>query len=548
MDNRFEEVAVPPHPSRLLEGLRDTGYTFNTAISDIVDNSIAAGADEVDITAQRNFAGEIIVKISDNGCGMSREGLISAMTYGASERNEKHSLGKFGLGLKTASTSCCKRLKVVSRPMGSTDAYCAVWDLDYIQQTDDWNLQVRKASHDEMGDLNKIAGSGSGTIVYWENVDRILSGRYRNPKTEAYNNAFQESLVALRQHLSMVYQRFLDEKDNRAENVFIRLNGQQVIAWDPFCTEYDGPLAEKCYDVDWEDSAGVQRTSPVMLRAYIVPNKSELDTDEKKQRVMPSYMNKALKGFDEESLSGFYIYRENRLLAWGEWFNMPGIDFHSKLCRFELSFNADLDDAFQVDIKKSRIQIDDELRKELLYEITRIRNEGIRRYRGNTAKSAKKQGKKIHEQSNELVQQQEPNVSRSVYSRDENGRMTVRNRFGTHRAPYEEADDPTNRLIDVVDSITDSALWVPYIAEKGKHGVQLNSSHPFYQKFYGNNKGNRGATDAMDLVFWALAEAESAAYEPSATENLEEARIETSRVLRKLSKDLPDASQEDFEN
>lgn len=162
------KVEATPHPSRLLEGLRDTGYTFNTAVSDIVDNSIAAGATKVSITVKQNLANEISVKIADNGCGMEREELINAMTYGAPVRHNIHSLGKFGLGLKTASTSCCRRLKLISRAVGRADVNCAIWDLDSIRDSDAWDLELREADEGEELTLENTAGTGSGTLVVWE--------------------------------------------------------------------------------------------------------------------------------------------------------------------------------------------------------------------------------------------------------------------------------------------------------------------------------------------------------------------------------------------
>src|SRR5687768_4933400 len=108
-------VTLPPDPSRLIEGLRDTGYTFNTALADIVDNSVDAKATMIHIWMRMDTDGEITVSVADNGHGMDEAALMNAMTYGAKSKKDKSCLGKFGLGLKTASTAFCRSLSVVSR-------------------------------------------------------------------------------------------------------------------------------------------------------------------------------------------------------------------------------------------------------------------------------------------------------------------------------------------------------------------------------------------------------------------------------------------------
>ena len=125
------DINCPPDPERIVEGLRDTGYNFNTAIADIIDNSIAAYATKVNIIINMDPAGIITVYIADNGIGMDRDGLVNAMTYGSKVRADLGSLGKFGLGLKTASTAFCRSLSVRSKGKDGI-ARKAQWDLDYL--------------------------------------------------------------------------------------------------------------------------------------------------------------------------------------------------------------------------------------------------------------------------------------------------------------------------------------------------------------------------------------------------------------------------------
>ena len=130
--SNIEEIELPPDPERVIVGLRDTGYELNTAIADIVDNSIAANASAVQLWLAADMKGNIRLLIVDNGDGMDRQGLLNAMQYGSKARPSRASLGKYGLGLKTASTAFCKRLSVISRANGTTPAMMATWDLYHV--------------------------------------------------------------------------------------------------------------------------------------------------------------------------------------------------------------------------------------------------------------------------------------------------------------------------------------------------------------------------------------------------------------------------------
>ena len=535
-EEKFEEVF--PEASRIMEGLRDTGYDYNTAMTDIIDNSIAANATKVVVKAEEDLDGDIRVTIADNGSGMTGEELVEAMRYGSAPRRTIHSLGKFGLGLKTASTSCCRRLKVISRKDGT--ASCAVWDLDYIAKTGKWRLLIPEPSMEELNELDECAGEGNGTLVVWEECDRLLSARYSNPTTKAFRDAFSRSNKVLRHYIAMVYQRFLDSADQRAENVQIELNGELVAPWDPFCKELHEDYGSQ--EIEVEESGG----KTIKVASYIVPPKHELNVEER-QRVMPSE-DKDLKVFGEESLSGFYVYRENRLIHWGDWFGMPGIDFHHKLCRFELDFSAELDEQFQVDIKKSRILLDPNIRDRIIDIVNPIKKEGARIFRSKERGSIAKKARKLHDESNSVLAEKATGLVSSTIVETGEGEAEITNKFGTITVPYGIVSDaPSDRsFVQVEDGLQDGLLWEPALINK-KPGVRLNSSHEFYKRFYGVAKNNPVVSQAMDYVFWVLAQAESEALGKTAEENLEEARYAASKKLRKLADELPEVSEEDFE-
>src|SRR5436190_278248 len=204
-----ETIEHPPDPVRMAEGLRDTGYEFNTAVADVVDNSIAAEASFVDIELMIDFKGNVTLRIFDDGVGMNRDELINAMKYGSRPRTSAASLGKFGLGLKTASTAFCRKLVVISRDSGNRPLLSANWDLDYIREQESWQLVLDDPSPDQSADFDRRIGHRSGTLVIWEKADRVLK---THTNTSASKKQLKSVEEGLRSHLSKVYQRFLDPK------------------------------------------------------------------------------------------------------------------------------------------------------------------------------------------------------------------------------------------------------------------------------------------------------------------------------------------------
>jgi len=343
-----ESVIVNPDPKRLIEGLRDTGYNFCTAVADLIDNSIAALATKVNIFIDMDYSGNIDLMVADNGSGMTKEELIIAMKYGSPPDPSPRSLGKFGLGMKTASTAFCKRFSVISRDDHDQEPTKATWDLDHVSEKGEWELVISKPDDIEIDFLNATAGYDAGTVIRWEKVDRLLK-EYSSPGGRHARNALEKNIEDLTEHVSMVYQRFLDISDEREnQHVNITINNEDVIPWDPFCVGESELAAHQVVPVGFEDADEV--LGHFSVNAYILPRKGQYSSEEAEKRARIS-----------SDRQGFYIYRENRLIHHADWLGMYSQEPHLSLLRVEFSFNAGLDEAFQVDIKKSKISLADTL-------------------------------------------------------------------------------------------------------------------------------------------------------------------------------------------
>ena len=305
---------------------------------------------------------------------MNLDGLKNAMKHGSSERIVKNSLGKFGLGLKTASTAFCRRFAVLSRTKDDPTLRKVQWDLDYIAKTRSWLLQFPEIEEDEEIILEKTAGNGQGTLVVWDKVDRMI----RDYKTKgAAEKNLKKQIDNLCEHLSMVYQRFLDHADSRASNVNIYINDVKLEAWDPFCTkeEHTQVLQEEDIPVEMPDGSTVS----FHVAAYVLPKKGDFSTidDEKKAKV-------------SNDLQGVYVYRENRLIHSGDWFGLMKKEPHLSLLRIDFSFDYKMDELLNIDIKKSRILLIGELYNFFSTFFGAPRRAAEKRYRDTETKAVHK--------------------------------------------------------------------------------------------------------------------------------------------------------------
>lgn len=339
-----------PGARRLIKSLRDMGYEFEAAVADLVDNSITARANTVRINAQ--WAGsDSFVSIADNGMGMSAQELREALRFGSERDYDDDDLGKFGLGLKTASLSQCKRLVVASRQSETrAEIYAYCWDLTHIKDTNRWEiLPVRTA------DLPEIARTHlketTGTVVIWQQLDRVLG--YSNPEGEPARKRLIEMCGKLEEHVAMVFHRFLENKV-RGKRLAIYINENKVTPWDPFVANEP---KRKVLDPISLRVDGHGGRSDVVFEPYVLPAQSMFSTPEAHKRASgPNQWNRQ---------QGFYIYRSDRLIQSGGWSNIRTLDEHLKLARIAVYFSPKLDEEFKINVPKMKVAFPAEIRAEL---------------------------------------------------------------------------------------------------------------------------------------------------------------------------------------
>jgi hypothetical protein len=521
---------LPPDPSRLIEGLRDTGYEFNTALADIIDNCIDAKATKVRVWIRMDMDGDVTVSVTDNGHGMDEAALLNAMTYGAKSKKDKSCLGKFGLGLKTASTAFCRRLSVVTRAAERGPVLKATWDLDHVENKRAWEVLIDKPSKEEIELLDEAADGGPGTLVLWEKVDRLMKD-YEKPSGAPARKALKDAAEAFQDHAAMIYQRFLDPNDKRARTFQMIVNDTKVEPWDPFCRKDDNAeaVAEKKVPVELPDRS----TAEFDIRAVVLPRREEFDS--------PAAARAARL---ENQTQGIYVYRENRLIHPADWLGMFSKEPHFSLLRVEFSFDHRLDDAFQVDIKKSRILLKDELYNWVLSKfLPGPRRAAEERYRKGEKKKAQEKATNAHASSNAAISAKEDDLKLAdVTVKDAaKGDVEIKNKQGTFRIkmPVSTAAHKGEVNVQPVPSIDDGLLWEPCIID-GHHGVRINTGHAYYYKVYVPNLASGVTIQGMDSLLWALSEAEIGATTDTTRKHFKELRFEIARLLRNLVEDLPE--------
>lgn len=516
-----------PDPVRMVEGLRDTGYQFNTAVADVVDNSIAAEATFVDIELKLDFRGHVTLAIYDDGIGMDKDGLINAMKYGSKARPSAASLGKFGLGLKTASTAFCRKLVVISRHKTSAPLIRATWDLDHVKDKNKWELLIDTPSTQQMEAFETFVGSQPGTMVVWEKVDRLLKS-YTNQSGAAAKKALAKCSDGLREHLGTVYQRFLDPDDSRAKHLKMRLDGKSVLPWDPFAATESQVVSEE--ETEVELSGG--KTAKFYMKAYVLPRKEEFSTQEAAKQARISNANQ-----------GIYIYRENRLIHGPDWLQMFSKEPHVSLLRVEFTFDHKLDEAFQIDIKKSQIILNAALYDRVLDFLTPPRRAAEEAYRKGTKATTAQASKSAHDSSNRNITSKEGEINLpTVQSTDSTkNEAQIVNKQGpvTLKLKITSASKPHQVHVQPVASIDDGLLWQPCLID-GHCGVQINTGHPYYHKVYLPNIAEGVTIQGMDALMWGMSVAELNCVSNATKGTFVELRYEVSRNLRKLVEDLPE--------
>ena len=307
-----------------IDSYRNIGYSIETAITDVIDNSIFAKATTiyVDMIWDPYESKEPFVRISDNGVGMTDDELHEAMRLACRsplDVRDSKDLGRFGLGLKSASFSQCRRFTVISRKGGNIA--CKQWDIDQIKKE---GFKLIDCNPSEVG-LDDSVPKASGTVVVWQNLDHLNIPEELEP--EKKDKLWMEILKKVHTHLQITYGDF----KNKIAFIF---NGNPVELWSPFSIEGVNITTDE--EIPFGESV-------VRVRTYILP-----------KTMTAEETTKASLGKSMNEMQGFYIYRNKRLIKYGGWLDLQKMENKEafRLARIRLDIDNSMDDAWHIDVKK----------------------------------------------------------------------------------------------------------------------------------------------------------------------------------------------------
>lgn len=333
-------VELLPDPTCLMYSMRYVGYTLNTALADIIDNSIAAGASSVSVQYRWND-GKPWIAIIDDGCGMSKTELTAAMRFGGevspAEKRNPSDLGRFGLGLKTASLSQCKKLTVISKKNNVFNA--CIWDVDAVIGSSTWSVSLPSIGMLKEDDiinklLSRLESISSGTIVLWQKIDNLS----QSAKKGSAESNFSDVMGRASEHIGSVFHRyFIKEKGSSV--VRIDFNDTIVEGVNPFGLAVPArqELQQEIISLEGQE---------IVVQPFVLPHSSKISKqDYEKYGGEDGYLHN----------QGFYVYRNRRLITKATWFRIiPKTELY-KLLRIRIDIPNSLDHLWQLDVKKSTV-------------------------------------------------------------------------------------------------------------------------------------------------------------------------------------------------
>ena len=321
---------VIPDPESLLESIRSVGYSLKEAVSDLIDNSVSANATSIRVII--NLEGDGEFHLIDNGDGMDHQKLVSSFRLGSTnpkKTRDENDLGRFGMGMKTASLSQCRSVTVTSKQNNSVVS--RTLDLDEVNRQKKWIIGEKAMLSEIVKQLDDLE---HGTIVSWEKID------HKNVSKEENNNL----LLDVRNYISLCFHRFMERTNNK---ISFYLNDVLI---KPISPVVEGSQVFSEISLDDIDSK---------MEAFTIPIRKDNNSF--------SVFNSLELFNGVENQQGIYIYRSDRLLCFGGWLGIVKPNNSYKLCRVIIDFknNYSSDSKWSIDIKKTKAEIPYEYRQEI---------------------------------------------------------------------------------------------------------------------------------------------------------------------------------------
>jgi hypothetical protein len=516
-----------PDAVRSLNGFSHIGYTPQTAIADIIDNSIAAKATKVQIQIIPRMEGTTVY-IADNGTGMSRVRLKEAMRFGSSTDLKNSELSVYGLGFKLASLSFAPRFTMISRDdAGSVNA--ATWD-KAEQAEHPWQVTVTdEPARQHLDVLFATTKGESGTVLVWENADLKLADSIKR-QTLDQAKMYERIRNNITTHLSLVFHRFLEGTAAGYQKIEIFLDNEKIEPFNPVSksfvlSDWHHPVEEFQEQILHE---GKEIAVNYSIQAFLLnPDKS------------PENKEVLEKSRQELNLQGIYVYRDSRLLQMPDWLSFATTRHNAyNALRFILEIDPRLTTHVGLDVKKSNLELPVTMFESLSPIVKQFRTEAeSRNIKRRKEENAKRTPADVHAASSANIYKHRNDLPLPPIERISRTDVEVTNSYGTNTLRLREfarAVKPEEVVLPV-ESLDDGVLYEP-VFNGSDILIKLNQSHDFYQKYYLRCIGNPIAMEAMDTLLWCFARAEVQSTAEIRTQ-FAEMRDFVSKLLRKIAEE-----------
>lgn len=524
MNKKYRIIETLPRAARVFKALSNIGYDFNSAIADLIDNSIDAKAKNIHVDLARTGR-HAHFSLRDDGHGMSKSKLHEAMHFGSDRDYDEESLGKFGMGLKTASLSQCRRFTVASNFTGTVsglNAFC--WDQGHIERTNKWQLFELSRDDVQRDKRFKSILRNRGTIVCWEEMvglDRDLEAVTHEGNAQ---NRFLDVITNLKLHTGMTFHRFLDGSLGPRRAVKIYCNRVKISPWDPFCRKEKHPQTFRSVSFSPEEGNGAAKYR-IEIKPYVLPDRSKFSSEKAWNA------SKGLLALNDAQ--GLYVYRENRIIHFGGWLHMRGKNPHAAYARTAVDFSKGCDALFDVDVRKRNFRLPssiyDKIKTVTAESVTsaiKLAGKSTPKDAGIHSKSAMPAGIAIAKTLDRYrVKIEDP----------ADGRVKVKNHSGSFFLRREDIDD--DALIDtpvIPGKVPEGGLWKVVPRANKKFAVILNMEHPFYRAVYDGSSSK--LTKSVDAVILALGITKLCSFNEQSLKLCEEIRLLVSSFLADYAK------------
>ena len=546
-----ELIEIPASPGRLIEGLADLAYSPQGAICDIIDNSISHGkASEIFILFQFDYEkDEFDFIIYDNGISMDFEGLKNAMKFGSSDdyKDPKTNLGKYGMGLKTASLAFSDRFSLMAKCKDLSPELLEI-SKDLIIKNNKWlyNHYSQVEIRNEIKNIKKLLkpfsrtfnffpSIGSYTVLKWNDITGLNRRALEYKRPSAKENWIEKMITEVESHIRMVFNRFLNG-NTKLKKVHINYNGKQLDGWDPCQPNLAGT---ETFRIGGQLEDVVKYKFPqdnrkeISLKQFIV-SKHKADKD-KIKIIQLSQKNRPVK---LENMQGIYVYRNDRLIDYGKWLDDVGSEPHSTYARAELNLTGDHDDFFRLNVNKTEIdRVDnDDFMNWLTQYSPKLRSEAKKRYGKEKTLTVSKTFNKKQEAVSKVIN--EIAAEQKLIVKTTKGKTSVTNSYGGFFVDEIESENSKGKVLK--ERITSEELksrqylWKVLPDNTKTMRVVINKSNELYKLYYLEVEKHKKQVDIINAFLLALSFAELNCKSPGSEKIFEDINLAIGDLLNKL--------------